>query len=75
MYFHLPQLNPYLATGSDFTHGVNFAVIGATANGGGNSLAKQLGWFKTHLTSTFHNPAGIYILQYLICICMINFIS
>ncbi|XP_021845253.1 acetylajmalan esterase-like [Spinacia oleracea] len=59
MYFHLPQLNPYLATGSDFTHGVNFAVIGATANGGGNSLAKQLGWFKTHLTSTFHNPAAI----------------
>ncbi|XP_021845252.1 GDSL esterase/lipase At1g31550-like [Spinacia oleracea] len=58
-YFHLPQLNPYLATGSDFTHGANFAVIGAAANGGFNSLAKQLDWFKTHLTSTFPNPAAI----------------
>ncbi|XP_021723387.1 GDSL esterase/lipase At1g31550-like [Chenopodium quinoa] len=58
-YFNLPQLNPYLATGSDFTHGANFAIIGATANGGlnDNSLAKELDWFKTHLNSTYSNPA------------------
>ncbi|KAL2899944.1 Acetylajmalan esterase [Bienertia sinuspersici] len=55
MYFHLPLLNPYLATGSDFTHGADFAVVGATANGGYNSLARQLAWFRSHLNSTFSN--------------------
>ncbi|KAL2899941.1 hypothetical protein RDABS01_025023 [Bienertia sinuspersici] len=59
-HFHLPLLNPYLATGSDFKTGANFAVIGATANGGDYSLAKQLDWFKSHLNSTFaNNPTAI----------------
>lgn len=59
MYFQLPLLNPYLAKGSDFTHGANFAVIGATANGRYNNLARQLRWFRSHLYSTFSNRKAI----------------
>ncbi|CAO2839196.1 unnamed protein product [Amaranthus hypochondriacus] len=58
MYFQLPLLSPYLSNNtSDFNHGINFAVAGASANGGvqDNSLAAQLNWFKTHLTSTYSN--------------------
>ncbi|XP_057536248.1 acetylajmalan esterase-like [Amaranthus tricolor] len=60
-YFQLPQLNPYLAYGSDFSHGVNFAVVGATATGGGRtiSLADQLSWFKYYLASSFTYPTAI----------------
>lgn len=58
-YFNLPLLNPYLADGSDFTQGVNFAVVGATANGGDYSLATQLSWFRCHLNSTFSDPMAI----------------
>ncbi|XP_021766490.1 GDSL esterase/lipase At5g03980-like [Chenopodium quinoa] len=59
MFFHLPLLNPYLAKGSDFRHGANFAVIGATANGKYNSLGRQLDWFKYHLRTTYHNSIAI----------------
>lgn len=60
MNFQLPPLIPYLANGSNFTHGVNFAVFGATATGGigANSLASQLDWFKSHLKATYSSPAG-----------------
>ncbi|KMT06572.1 hypothetical protein BVRB_7g157440 [Beta vulgaris subsp. vulgaris] len=61
MNFQLPPLIPYLANGSNFTHGVNFAVFGATATGGigANSLASQLDWFKSHLKATYSSPAAI----------------
>ncbi|XP_057548268.1 acetylajmalan esterase-like [Amaranthus tricolor] len=60
-YFNLPQMNPYLASGSDFSHGINFAVVGATATGDEqrNSLAKQLKWFKSYLNSSFSTPTAI----------------
>ncbi|KAF8396261.1 hypothetical protein HHK36_017877 [Tetracentron sinense] len=61
---HLPLLNPYLKSHSDFTHGVNFAVAGSTALDISSlvklniiplltksSLNVQLQWFKTHLSS------------------------
>ncbi|KAL8130242.1 hypothetical protein V2J09_019397 [Rumex salicifolius] len=61
----LPLLNPYLRKNADFSHGVNFAVAGATALntsviaamnnitvlGTNSSLSVQVGWFKTHLKS------------------------
>lgn len=69
MYFGLPLLNPYLAQGSDFSKGVNFAVAGATALNPAvlrernvslplfhNSLDVQLGWFRSHLNSICSNP-------------------
>lgn len=69
IYFGLPLLNPYLAGGSDFRHGVNFAVAGATAldpealtarnvavSLTRSSLAKQLHWFRSHLNSTCSDP-------------------
>lgn len=72
MYFHLPLLNPYLAKGSDFTYGANFAVAGATALDVSalaarnvslpltqSTLAMQLRWFKFLLHSTFSNPTEI----------------
>ena len=78
MYFHLPFLNPYLAKGSDFTKGANFAVAGATAldasvlaaqNISGpvteNSLRIQLQWFRSLLHTTFSNPRGTYILLWI----------
>lgn len=69
IFFRLPLVNPYLAQGSDFSHGVNFAVAGATALNPAalrtrnvsvpftnNSLDVQLGWFKSHLNSICSNP-------------------
>ncbi|KAK9723665.1 hypothetical protein RND81_05G016600 [Saponaria officinalis] len=68
MFFQLPLLNPYLARGSDFTHGVNFAVAGATAldypitltttnfsTATYSSLSTQVNWFKSHLASICRN--------------------
>ncbi|KAM3410362.1 hypothetical protein ACQJBY_002521 [Aegilops geniculata] len=68
----LPLLNPYLDRHADFTHGVNFAVAGATAlsttalaNRGINvshtnsSLGVQLRWFKKFLNSTTNSPREI----------------
>lgn len=73
MYFNLPFLNPYLARGSDFSKGANFAVAGATALdasalGARNvtlpltntSLGRQLQWFKSLLHSTFSNTKGTF---------------
>ncbi|KAL6634026.1 hypothetical protein ACP70R_026697 [Stipagrostis hirtigluma subsp. patula] len=61
----LPLLNPYLDKGADFTHGVNFAVAGATALNTtaltergitvahtNSSLDVQLQWFKDFMRST-----------------------
>lgn len=72
MHFHLPLLNPFLANGSDFGHGANFAVAGGTAQdfatlaaqnityrlANNASLASQLGWFNYHITSICYSPAG-----------------
>ncbi|KAE8818079.1 acetylajmalan esterase-like [Hordeum vulgare] len=68
----LPLLNPYLDRRADFTHGVNFAVAGATAlsttalaNRGisvphtNSSLGVQLGWFKQFMSSTTNSPRDI----------------
>ncbi|XP_010681318.2 acetylajmalan esterase [Beta vulgaris subsp. vulgaris] len=71
MHFHLPLLNPFLANGSDFGHGANFAVAGGTAQdfatlaaqnityrlANNASLASQLGWFNYHVTSICYSPA------------------
>ncbi|VAH07184.1 unnamed protein product [Triticum turgidum subsp. durum] len=67
----LPLLNPYLDRRADFTHGVNFAVAGATAlsttalaNRGltvshtNSSLGVQL-WFKEFMSSTTNSPREI----------------
>ncbi|KAL9227790.1 hypothetical protein vseg_003441 [Gypsophila vaccaria] len=70
MFFQLPLLNPYLARGSDFTYGANFAVAGATAldypmtmttfnvssTATYSSLSTQVHWFKSHLASICRNP-------------------
>ncbi|KAM3242006.1 hypothetical protein ACQJBY_054613 [Aegilops geniculata] len=66
----LPLLSPYLDTGADFTHGVNFAVTGATAldtaalarigvnmTHTNSSLAVQLQRFKDFMASTAKNPS------------------
>ncbi|XBJ25425.1 hypothetical protein VPH35_003084 [Triticum aestivum] len=68
----LPLLNPYLDRRADFTHGVNFAVAGATtlsttalANRGltvshtNSSLGVQLRWFKEFMSSTTNSPREI----------------
>ncbi|KAG0459112.1 hypothetical protein HPP92_022240 [Vanilla planifolia] len=60
----LPLLQPYLDKEGNFTHGVNFAVAGATALdisslqkrgikfwGTNSSLSVQLEWFRKHLKS------------------------
>ncbi|KAL8156081.1 acetylajmalan esterase-like [Apium graveolens] len=60
----LPLLNPYLKSDANFTHGVNFAVGGATAlsaialaaknitvQGSKSSLGLQLEWMSNHLAS------------------------
>ncbi|CAA0814033.1 GDSL esterase/lipase [Striga hermonthica] len=65
-----PLLPPYQDTTADFSHGVNFAVAGATAlspqalaskniRSGmtGNSLDVQLEWMSSHLNSTCSNRA------------------
>lgn len=71
MYFNLPLLNPFLANGSDFTHGANFAVASGTALDAAAlatknislrllnvSLVSQLGWFQTHVHSICSSPSG-----------------
>ncbi|GAB4860363.1 hypothetical protein Ancab_035521 [Ancistrocladus abbreviatus] len=68
--FHLPFLKPYLEKGADFTHGVNFAVSGATALDAStlaarsilsqvtnSSLSVQLSWFRSHLKSICSSPS------------------
>ncbi|CAL4886843.1 unnamed protein product [Urochloa decumbens] len=68
----LPLLNPYLAKGADFTHGVNFAVAGATALDAAalarrgvavphtnTSLAVQLQQFKDFMNSNTRSPQEI----------------
>ncbi|KAL6634023.1 hypothetical protein ACP70R_026694 [Stipagrostis hirtigluma subsp. patula] len=65
----LPLLSPYLDKGADFTHGVNFAVAGATALDAAalarrgvavphtnSSLGVQLQWFKDHMSATTKSP-------------------
>ncbi|XP_017224811.2 acetylajmalan esterase-like [Daucus carota subsp. sativus] len=60
----IPLLNPYLKNDVDFTHGVNFAVGGATAlsakalaekdimlDGTDNSLGVQVEWMSNHFAS------------------------
>ncbi|KAK1402400.1 acetylajmalan esterase-like [Heracleum sosnowskyi] len=55
----LPLLNPYLKDDANFSHGVNFAVGGATAlpannfrvNGTNSSLGVQLEWMSDHFAS------------------------
>ncbi|XP_021766505.1 acetylajmalan esterase-like [Chenopodium quinoa] len=72
MYFNLPLLNPYLAKGSDFTYGANFAVAGATALDVAalaarnvslpltqSNLDMQLRWFRSLLYSTLSDPIEI----------------
>ncbi|KMS96869.1 hypothetical protein BVRB_8g199450 [Beta vulgaris subsp. vulgaris] len=67
-FFNLPFLDPYLNKDGNFTHGVNFAVAGASALNysalamkdivslvTNSSLDVQLDWFKSHLNSTFHS--------------------
>ncbi|KAL6899637.1 hypothetical protein ACP4OV_006295 [Aristida adscensionis] len=68
----LPLLNPYLDETADFTHGVNFAVAGATALDTAtltergitvahttSSLDVQLKWFKDFMSSTTNSSAEI----------------
>ncbi|XP_003572686.2 GDSL esterase/lipase At5g03980 [Brachypodium distachyon] len=69
----LPLLSPYLDERADFTHGVNFAVTGATAvdtaslqsMGVDNmphtnsSLSVQLQRFKDHMASASNSPSEI----------------
>ncbi|KMS96870.1 hypothetical protein BVRB_8g199460 [Beta vulgaris subsp. vulgaris] len=63
-FYNLPFLDPYLNKHGNFSHGVNFAVAGATALNAStlamkhslscttnSSLLVQLDWFKTHLNS------------------------
>ncbi|WOH14028.1 hypothetical protein DCAR_0933544 [Daucus carota subsp. sativus] len=63
----IPLLNPYLKDDADFSHGVNFAVGGATAlsaNGLAeknipvtaidNSLGTQVEWMSNHFSSQCH---------------------
>ncbi|XP_021745661.1 acetylajmalan esterase-like [Chenopodium quinoa] len=63
-YFKLPYLDAYLNQGGNFSHGVNFAVVGSTALTSAtlalkgilspltcSSLSVQLNWFQSHLTS------------------------
>ncbi|WOH14030.1 hypothetical protein DCAR_0933546 [Daucus carota subsp. sativus] len=63
----IPLLNPYLKNDADFTHGVNFAVSGATAlstetlaekgfgrDGTDNSLGVQVEWMSNHFASQYN---------------------
>jgi phospholipase/lecithinase/hemolysin len=69
-YLGLPLLNPYLDKAADFTHGVNFAVAGATAldtttlaergvtiSLTNSSLDVQLAWFKDFLASATNSSS------------------
>ncbi|XP_021735098.1 acetylajmalan esterase-like [Chenopodium quinoa] len=64
----IPHLNPYLKRDADFTHGVNFAVAGATALPAefladknivnyvtNSSLSVQLDWMWSHFNSICYN--------------------
>ncbi|PUZ71378.1 hypothetical protein GQ55_2G308700 [Panicum hallii var. hallii] len=68
----LPLLSPYLDKGADFTHGVNFAVAGATALDAAalasrgvsvphtnSSLAVQLQRFKDFMSATTRSPQEV----------------
>ncbi|KAK9726720.1 hypothetical protein RND81_05G232800 [Saponaria officinalis] len=68
--FRLPFLSPYLDRSGNFSHGVNFAVAGATALdlsyletkkitavSTGSSLPVQLSWFKSYLATISSNPS------------------
>ncbi|KAJ8427641.1 hypothetical protein Cgig2_023350 [Carnegiea gigantea] len=66
---NLPFLDPYLDKNGNFTHGVNFAVAGATAlnvstlaaknitANVSSSLLVQPDWFKSHLNSMCFTPS------------------
>ncbi|KAJ8427642.1 hypothetical protein Cgig2_023351 [Carnegiea gigantea] len=66
---NLPLLDPYLDKNGNFTHGVNFAVAGATALNVSTLAAKnitayvsstllvQLDWFKSHLKAMCSTPS------------------
>ncbi|KAH9613982.1 hypothetical protein KSS87_003834 [Heliosperma pusillum] len=70
-FLKLPLLDAYLNKDGNFTHGVNFAVSGATAMNDtrlvskynvvstttNHSLSVQLGWFKSHLDSICSNAS------------------
>ncbi|KMS94922.1 hypothetical protein BVRB_014090, partial [Beta vulgaris subsp. vulgaris] len=69
-FLNLPFLDPYLNKDGNFSHGVNFAVAGATAlntsilvtkhivsNSTNSSLLVQLDWFKSHLNSICSDPS------------------
>ncbi|KAF8653351.1 hypothetical protein HU200_062323 [Digitaria exilis] len=69
---NMPLLNPYLDKGADFTHGVNFAVAGATALDAASlakrgvavphtntSLAVQLQQFKDFMSANTKSPQEI----------------
>ncbi|XP_074273624.1 GDSL esterase/lipase At5g03980-like [Silene latifolia] len=64
----LPFIEPYLKKDGNFTHGVNFAVGGATALNAStlkqkynifattnHTLSPQLAWFNSHLHSFYHD--------------------
>ncbi|KAL8154211.1 hypothetical protein V2J09_011971 [Rumex salicifolius] len=59
--FDLPLLNPYLKKGANFSHGVNFAVAGATALTASkipiSSLSDQLEWFHAYIKSACSSPS------------------
>ncbi|XP_074280782.1 GDSL esterase/lipase At5g03980-like isoform X2 [Silene latifolia] len=70
-FLKLPLLDAYLNKDGNFTHGVNFAVTGASALNDtrlvskynvvstttNHSLSVQLGWFKSHLNSICSNAS------------------
>ena len=68
----LPLLNPYEDRNADFTYGINFAVVGATALSvetlatknifgarTNNTLDVQLSWMSRYLSSYCKSEAGI----------------
>ena len=83
-YLGLPLLNPYLDKAADFTHGVNFAVAGATAldtatlaeRGVTNALTNssldvQLAWFKDFMASATNSSQGTSLISplYILTVC------
>ena len=67
------MLNPYLKNDADFTHGVNFAVAGATAlsakalaekdimlDGTDNSLGVQVEWMSNHFASQYNTNTSTF---------------
>uniref|UniRef100_A0A1D1ZBD8 GDSL esterase/lipase At5g03980 n=1 Tax=Anthurium amnicola TaxID=1678845 RepID=A0A1D1ZBD8_9ARAE len=76
MLLRLPYLPPYLNKSSNFNHGINFAVGGATALGPSffiekgvnlpltnSSLNVQIQWFKSYLNSTCNTKGCAQILE------------